>query len=139
MSEHDFQAKVMDALRDLQVTQAETTNEVKNLVERMDKQNHSVVHLQEDSIKHSIELAERRLSCPLLVPVAAQLADHITNCPMKSRMDVVEDWITTAKATASANSHWLNRLWPVFYAAAGVAVYMLAMHADQLLKALSAK
>lgn len=41
------------------------------------------------------------------------------------------------KATAKANSHWLNRLWPMFYAAAGVTVYVAAMHANDLMKAMS--
>ena len=112
------------SLRDLQVKQAETTAELKGVVARLDKVNGNIAHLQEESNKHSIELAERRLACPLLVPVAA-------------RLDIVEDFIVTTRAMTISNKHWLDRMWPFIYAASGIAVYMLAMHADQLLKAMS--
>src|ERR1035437_3258288 len=120
-------------------SRAETTSELRGVVARLDKQNSSIQHLQEDSIKHSVELAERRLACPLLVPMQHELTDHVTGCPMKAKMDTVEDWMTAMKATADANGYWPNRLWPAFYGAAGVAVYVAALHAADIIKALSAK
>jgi hypothetical protein len=56
---------------------------------------------------------------------------------MKGRMDTVEDWVTSVKATATANAHWLNRPWPAFYGMAGVAIYVAALHASDILKALA--
>jgi hypothetical protein len=40
---------------------------------------------------------------------------------MPGRMHAVEDWVTGQKATATTNIRWLNRLWPMIYAAAGIA------------------
>jgi hypothetical protein len=54
------------------------------------------------------------LWCPLLEPIQHELTDHINGGPLRGRMDAVEEWITTAKATSAANSHWLNRLWAAF-------------------------
>lgn len=45
-------------------SRAETASELRGVIARLDKQNSSIQHLQEDSIKHSVELAERRLACP---------------------------------------------------------------------------
>ena len=55
---------------------------------------------------------------------------------MKGRMDAVEDRMTDLKATTKANGNWLNWLWPMIYAAAGVAIYVAALHANDLLKAI---
>jgi hypothetical protein len=60
--------------------------------------------------------------CPLLVPMQHELTAHVTGCPMKAKTDTVEDWMTAMKATADTNGYWLNRLWPAFYGAAGVAI-----------------
>ena len=47
--------------------------------------------------------------------------------------------MTDSKATTKANGNWLNRLWPMIYAAAGVAIYVAALHAANIIKAMSAK
>lgn len=126
----------MDALRDLQVAQAETTNEVKNLVHRMDKQNISVIHLQEDSNKIRSSWRSAGSPAPLLVPMQHELTDHSNGGPLRGRMNAVEEWSTTDRATTAANSHRLNRLWPASYATADVTVYVAALYASDLLNAM---
>jgi hypothetical protein len=41
--------------------------------------------------------------CPLQVPIQHEPPDHINGGPLHGRMDAVEEWITTAKATNAAN------------------------------------
>jgi hypothetical protein len=62
------------------------------------------------------------------------LLHHIEHYPMKGKMQTVEEWMTEMKAAAKANGHWPNRFWPAIYVAAGVAVYIAAMHATEVLK-----
>jgi hypothetical protein len=69
------------------------------------------------------------------VPIQHELTDHSNGDPLRGRMNAVEEWITTAKATSAADSRWLNRLWAAFYAASA-AVYVAALHANDFLKAL---
>ena len=66
--------------------------------------------------------------------LAHELNSHITGCPMKGRMDDVEDFVISTQATASANGHWLSRLWPLIYAVAGIVGYRLLVHAPELLR-----
>lgn len=124
MSERDFQLQVLEALGELKAELVETKSGLHAVVDRLDKVNGSISRHQADIGKMQIELAERRLSCPLVSAVMA-------------RVDVVEDFIVAATATEKANDHWLNRLWPAFYAAAGVAVYVAALHASDLMKVMS--
>ena len=73
-------------------------------------------------------------------PIAAVASNGIFNAPrsvksaVAARLDTVEDWVTGIQAVNVSNEHWLNRLWPVIYAAAGIAVYVAALHASDLLK-----
>ena len=77
-------------------------------------------------------------------PTAAVASNGIFNAPrsvksaVAARLDTVEDWVTGIQAVTVSNEHWLNRLWPVIYAAAGIAATLLAVHANDLLKAMSA-
>ena len=70
--------------------------------------------------------------------VFGELNGHVTG-PMRDRMGTVEDFVTDTKAAAKAYAHWLNRLWPAFYAGAGVAIYVAAQNVNDILKALSTK
>ena len=54
-------------------------------------------------------------------------------------MDVVEEFVTSAKAAATTNSHWMNRLWPIIYAGAGIVFYMMLTNSDKVLEAISLK
>jgi hypothetical protein len=126
MSERDFQLQVLEALGELKAELLETKAEVRNVVQRQDKANGSVARHQADIGRLQIELAERRLSCPLVDSV-------------KGRVDIVEDFVTADKAVKNRDKGWLDRLWPMIYAAAGVTVYVAALHASDILKAMSAK
>ena len=70
--------------------------------------------------------------------VFGNLNGHVTG-PMRDRMGTVEDFVADTKAAAKACAHWLNRLWPAFYAGAGVAIYVAAQNVNDILKALSTK
>ena len=90
MSENDYHDQVLGAPRDLQVSQAATTSELKGAAARLDS---TVAHHQEDTGRLQIELAESRLACPLVDHVKESLTTHILGCPMKSTMGKVEDFV----------------------------------------------
>ena len=65
------------------------------------------------------------------------LNGHVADCPMKSRMDIVEDYIIAQKTKAADGKNWMDRLWPLIWSALGVVVYLpsrIAMHAAEMLK-----
>ena len=64
------------------------------------------------------------------------LTAHILACPMRARLDAVEDFVTAYKAKTGEDKTWMDRLWPAIYAAAGVTVYVAALHASDLLNAM---
>jgi hypothetical protein len=37
------------------------------------------------------------------------------------------------------NAHWMNRLWPVVYAAGGIIFYLILINANEIIKAMGAK
>lgn len=137
MSENDFQTKVLDAISDMRTDLATTTAELKGCVQRLDQQAETVTQHQAAIGKLQIEIAERRLACPLVADVKDDLVSHIMQCPMKARLDIVEEFISVTRAMAVSNKHWLDRMWPFIYAVSGVAVYVAAMHANDLLKVMS--
>ena len=134
MSEHDFQREILDALRDMKVELATTNAELKGVVARMDTQAETIAQHQVDIGKLQIEIAERRLACPLVADVKDDLNIHILQCPLKARMDAVEDYVTAQKAKASEDARWISKLMPVVYAAGGIAVYLAAVHSAEMLK-----
>lgn len=136
MSENDFQTKVLDAISDMRTDLATTTAELKGAVARMDAQAETVAQHQLDIGRLQIEIAERRLNCPLAAGVKDDLATHKLECPLRARMDEVEDFVVTTRAMALSNSHWIAKVMPVVYAAAGIAVYIAMMHAGELMKLL---
>lgn len=69
-----------------------------------------------------IEIAERRLNCPLAAGVKDDLVTHILECPMKARMDLVEDFVTEQRTKQKDDACWMSKLWPVIYAAGGIAI-----------------
>jgi hypothetical protein len=36
-------------------------------------------------------------------------------------------------------AHWMNRLWPVVYAAGGIIFYLILINANEIIKAMGAK
>src|ERR1035437_7285594 len=100
-----------------------TTAELKGCVQRLDQQAETVTQHQTDIGKLQIEIAERRLACPLIKTVEDDLVTHILACPMKARMDAVENYVITTRATAISNSHWIAKAMPIVYTAAGIGFY----------------
>ena len=56
----------------------------------------------------------------------AMLNGHVADCPMKSRMDIVEDYIIVQKTKAVDGKNWMDRLWPLIWSALGVVAYLVA-------------
>jgi hypothetical protein len=52
------------------------------------------------------------------------LNGHVADCPMKSRMDIVEDYIIAQKTKAADGKNWMDRLWPLIWSALGVVAYL---------------
>ena len=55
-----------------------------------------------------------------------------------ARLDTVEDWVTGIQAVTVSNKHWLDRIWPVIYAAAGVLFYLVLANANSVLQVMHA-
>jgi hypothetical protein len=53
---------------------------------------------------------------------------------MKARMDAVESYVTTTRAMAVYNRHWIDRVMPLIYAAAGISFYLVIVHGPEMLK-----
>jgi hypothetical protein len=81
-----------------------------------------------------VEIAERRLNCPLVATVKDDLHQHKMECPLRARMDAVEDFIVTTRAMATANSHWISKVMPLIYATGGIGLYLAMVHSAELLK-----
>ena len=144
MSETDFQLEMLNQLRDLAVGQSTIATDMATVKEHLVKLNGSVAghekRLGELAAMTAASVADRLLNASTAAAAAtAVMTAHVLGCPLKARMDAVEDWVTGMQAVTVSNKHWLDRIWPVIYAASGIAVYMLAMHTDQLLKAMSSK
>jgi hypothetical protein len=71
---------------------------------------------------------------PLVKTVEDDLVAHILQCPMKARMDAVESYVTTTRAMAVYNRHWIDRVMPLIYAAAGISFYLVIVHGPEMLK-----
>jgi hypothetical protein len=55
----------------------------------------------------------------------AMLNGHVADCPMKSRIDIVEDYIIAQKTKAVDGKNWMDRLWPLIWSALGVVAYLV--------------
>jgi hypothetical protein len=49
-------------------------------------------------------------------------------------VDTLEDFVTAEKAVAGSNKHWLDRMWPMIYAAVGIGFYLVLVHSPELIK-----
>jgi hypothetical protein len=134
VSENDFHHQVLSALSDLKVDLAETNAELRAVAARMDAHADTIAEHQQAIGKLQIEIAERRLNCPLAAGVKDDLATHKLDCPLRARMDAVEDFVVATRAMAVSNGRWISKLMPVVYAAAGIGVYLVLVHSTELLK-----
>jgi hypothetical protein len=125
---------VGSSISDMRTDQATTNEQLKGVVARLDAHAKPITRIQGDVAKVQIELAERRLNCPLASGVKDDLVDHIMKCPMRARMDAVEDFVTAQQTKQANDARWMSKLWPVIYAAGGIAIYILAIHSAELLK-----
>jgi hypothetical protein len=150
MTETDFHDKVLTALGNIKAEQATAlgdlktelavnTSEVRNVVERLDVTNGRIAAQERKTGDLQIELAERRLNCPLAAHVQEALITHISGCPLKARLDTVEDFVTSAKEKEKANKSWMDRAWPVIYAFGGILFYLVLVNAGKILEAIGAK
>ena len=125
MPEDAVQQQILITLGEIKVSMSEfhakTTVMLGVLDAATKKTNGSVLH-------HSEQLAA--------IPIS--LMTHAATCPISTRLGTVEAYVIGQKATSTNNSHWVNRLWPIIYAAGGIAIYMAALHANDLLKAMRA-
>ena len=55
------------------------------------------------------------------------LTAHIVGCPMKARMDLVENFITKQSKQKDDN-RWMRKLFSLIYAAASICFYLLLVH-----------
>jgi hypothetical protein len=143
MTIDDFHDKVLSELSDLKGGQSATTAELRNVVARQDKVNGSVARHEEKLGMLQLELSNRASLITLdLVTAAsevkadltAELNSHVMACPMKPRMDVIEDYVVSQKTKAGEDDTWMSRLWPVIYAGLGMALYLVLLHAAEMLK-----
>ena len=95
--------KMGDYTGDLQVEQAATTVEIRptslGWIRRTPSSSIS------RRTRSSTQWSWRSVAwpAPLLVPMQHELTDHSNGGPLRGRMNAVEEWITTAKATNAAN------------------------------------
>ena len=68
-----------------------------------------------------------------MVPTQHEPTDHVNGCPLKTRMDTVEDHVAGQAVAAKRDKGWLDRMWPLIYVLAGVAFYLALIHAGELL------
>jgi len=123
---------------------AVVVNETRNVVTRLDKVNGSIARHELKIADLGTDLAKSVADSLLAASKAAGLATavvtaHVTDCPLHARMNSVENYVTGKLATTASNSHWMNRLWPMIYAACGILFYLLLMNATQILEAIHLK
>jgi hypothetical protein len=159
MTIDDFHDRVLTALGDLKAGQGILETEMKNVVQKQIQANGSVARHEEKIGMLQLELANRastikydlateasEVKAELTADAAivkaelkAELNSHVNGCPLRDRMDSVEEFVSSTQVAAKTNSHWMNRLWPIIYAASGIMFYMMLTNADTVLEALRLK
>ena len=72
---------------------------------------------------------DKALKLALLVSdVKDKLTAHIVGCPMKARMDLVEDFVTEQRTKQKDDNRWMRKLFSLICAAAGICSYLLLVH-----------
>jgi hypothetical protein len=117
----------LNQLKDLAVGQAAIGADVATMKDHLEKVNGKVAEHERRLGEMLVEVAERRNSCPLVESVQKTLIDHILACPMKGRMDVVEDFVVAAKASENTSKTWSDHLWPIALWFVGVLLAVIAI------------
>src|SRR5581483_1517178 len=100
-----------------------TRTEVRNIVARLDRLNGTVARHEKELREQEVHLASRQSDCPLVDAV-------------KVRIRPLEDFVTSERAAEKTSKTWMDRMWPLIWAAAGMFGFLVLEHAPQLAKAL---
>jgi hypothetical protein len=115
MSDHDFQIEILNQMRDLAVGQSAIATDMAAVKDHLKTLNGKVA-------SHEKQLNERQNQCPLVDL-------------LEPRVRMAEDFITAEKASEKTSSTWLKWLWPVIWAAVGIAYLLVLQHSSFLLRA----
>ncbi len=135
----EIKTEVAEGLGGLKAELVANTVGLQAIVDRQDITNGRIADQERKTGDMQVELAERRNNCPLAAHAEENLLEHIKQCPMQGRVTILEQYVNDAKATEKANTHWMSKLWPLIYAAAGIAFYMMLTNADNILEAIRLK
>ncbi len=108
----EFEQHVIEAL-------AELRTDMRSVKEHLAKLNGKVA-------AHELKVGEMQLD----------MVKHQAGCPLREKVEPIEEWMTTRKAEISAQNRWVSRLMPVFYMIGGVSVVLILQNAGSWLAAI---